>query len=104
MQDGLVSTDHQCMTGIVTALKTDNRLCAIGEQVDDLSLSFVAPVGTDNDYVLAHSCSGIRNVYPGREPAGMTSHRPARFSRTRSQPISRAPPICPGSSQTTRSP
>src|SRR5262249_47297727 len=39
--------------GIVATLKTDHQVGPLGEQVDDLSLSFIAPLGA-NDYETWH--------------------------------------------------
>jgi hypothetical protein len=37
----------------MTTLKAHNRGCALGQEVDDFTLALVAPLGADDDYVLA---------------------------------------------------
>src|SRR5690606_22501069 len=39
---------------VVTALEAHDASDAIGQQIDDLSLAFVAPLGADDDNILAH--------------------------------------------------
>jgi hypothetical protein len=39
------------VTGIVTALKTDDAASAIGQPIDQLAFAFVAPLGTDDDHI-----------------------------------------------------
>jgi len=49
VQHGLLTVDDQGMTGIVAALVTHNRSRLIGQQIDDLALAFIAPLGAEND-------------------------------------------------------
>ena len=59
--EGLALTDDR-VTGVVAALKADHEVGLLGEQVHDLSLPFVAPLGAD-DY---HSWHGEIECRPGR--------------------------------------
>ncbi len=54
-QDGLLAADHQGVAGVVAALEARHRGDALGEQVDDLALALVAPLGADDDDELAHA-------------------------------------------------
>jgi hypothetical protein len=36
------------MAGIIATLKPDNTICVLCEQVDNLSLTLVTPLGADN--------------------------------------------------------
>jgi hypothetical protein len=42
------------MAGVVATLKAHYALRVIGQPVDDLAFTFVAPLGSDYDYVLRH--------------------------------------------------
>ena len=53
MQHRLSALDHQRVAGIVATLKTHHCLRAIRQQVHDLALAFVAPLGTNDDYGFA---------------------------------------------------
>ncbi len=50
VQHGLLALDHQRVAGVVAALETRHGADALGQQVDDLALAFVAPLRTKNDY------------------------------------------------------
>jgi hypothetical protein len=71
VQDHLLITDHQGMTGIVPPLVADHLLGVLGVDVNDLALAFVAPLGAYNDYV-------CHDVYSPRRVTGGT-RRPARL-------------------------
>ena len=45
-EDRLLARHHQGMPGVVPALEPHHHLGVLGEQVDDLALPFVAPLGT----------------------------------------------------------
>ena len=47
-EDRLLAAHHEGVPGVVPALETDDHLGVLGEQVDDLALSLVAPLGTDH--------------------------------------------------------
>ena len=55
MQYGLVPTDNQRMSGVVSTLKAYHCLCALGEQIDNLAFTLVPPLRADNHDVLCHS-------------------------------------------------
>ena len=48
--------DHQRVTGIVTALKTNDTLGMISQPVYDLALTLIAPLGAHHHDVPSHSC------------------------------------------------
>jgi hypothetical protein len=48
MQYGFLTADHQCVTGVMAALKTHYGIGLIGEQIDNLALAFVTPLGTQH--------------------------------------------------------
>ena len=45
------AVDHQRMAGVMAALKADDDVGPDRKPIDDLALSFVAPLGADNDNV-----------------------------------------------------
>jgi len=49
MKNGFVSFNHQRVTGVVSPLEANDRLAAIGKQVDDLPLPFVTPLDAEDD-------------------------------------------------------
>ena len=49
VQDGLLAVDDQGMAGVVAALEAHDRADFLGQQIDDLALAFIAPLGTEND-------------------------------------------------------
>ena len=48
MKDGLFAVDDQRMAGVITALKADDNVRVVGEEIDDLAFAFVAPLGADD--------------------------------------------------------
>jgi hypothetical protein len=49
-ESGFDPIDDDCMTCIVAALETHDPIGVLSEDIDDLSLTFVSPLGTyDND-------------------------------------------------------
>ena len=55
MQYRLLAIDYHCMTGIMTTLKACDSLYAISQHIDNLSFSFVTPLGADNNYIFSHN-------------------------------------------------
>ena len=49
VQDGLLAADDQRVAGVVAALEAHDGADLLGQQVDDLALAFIAPLGTEND-------------------------------------------------------
>jgi len=49
VQDGLLAVDHQRVAGIVAALEADDGADVLRQQVDDLALAFIAPLGPENN-------------------------------------------------------
>ena len=48
VQDGLLAAHHEGVAGIVPALETHHGIGVVGEQIDDLALALVAPLGAEN--------------------------------------------------------
>ena len=61
MQYGFPAFDDHGMPGIVTALKTDHGRGAFGEQIHDLALAFITPLGPDNNDILSHRIYSVKN-------------------------------------------
>ncbi|MNV51040.1 hypothetical protein D3C71_1430770 [compost metagenome] len=49
VQDGLLAVDDQRMARIVATLETDHCTDFFGQQIDDLALAFIAPLGAENN-------------------------------------------------------
>jgi hypothetical protein len=49
VRDQLLAADDERVPGVGTAAVAHDRVGALGEDVDDLALSFVAPLGSDHD-------------------------------------------------------
>jgi hypothetical protein len=49
VQHGLLAVDHQRVAGVVPALEAHDGADFLGQQVDDLALAFIAPLGPEND-------------------------------------------------------
>ena len=54
MQHGLLTVDHQRVAGVMAALITHHRRDLIGQQVNDLALTLIAPLGPQDDNILTH--------------------------------------------------
>ncbi|MPM93508.1 hypothetical protein SDC9_140646 [bioreactor metagenome] len=54
-----VLADNQGVAGIVTALETNDATGVIGQPVDDLAFTLVAPLGTYHDDILGHFFSPL---------------------------------------------
>jgi len=46
-----LAVDHQRVAGVMTALEADDDVRLLRQPVDDLALSFVAPLGADDDNI-----------------------------------------------------
>src|SRR5262249_21009676 len=46
----LLAADHQRVAGVGAATVANDDLGTLGEQVDDLALAFIAPLGADDDH------------------------------------------------------
>jgi hypothetical protein len=55
----LLAVDDQRVTGIVTALEACDSSRAIREQIHDLSLAFITPLGADDNDILTHGLSDL---------------------------------------------
>ena len=63
MQDGFIPVDDQRMARVMATLETYHCIDLISQQIDDLALSLVAPLGADNDYI-ATIGPKLANMYP----------------------------------------
>ena len=48
MQGKFAVIIHDCVAGIAAALKTNDNIRVLGQNIRKLSLTFIAPVGTDD--------------------------------------------------------
>src|SRR5262249_38767237 len=101
MQYGPAPVDHQSVAGIVPALEAHYALRVISEPVDDLALTFVAPLRADDHHVPCHRCQRLRFEVQLR---GSTRQCEPRRTRRRSHASSARVAACPGRSITTTSP
>ncbi len=53
-QHGLLAADDERVARIVPALEAHDAVGVLGQPVDDLAFAFIAPLGADDDDVLAH--------------------------------------------------
>ena len=51
MKNILEAIDKYRMSGIVSPLSSGNYVKLLREEVDDLSLSFISPLSTDDNYI-----------------------------------------------------
>jgi hypothetical protein len=51
MENKLFSTHNHGVSGIVAALKPDHEIGIFCQQINDLTLAFITPLGADYDYV-----------------------------------------------------
>src|SRR5690606_38231294 len=78
-QDVFLPADHQRVAGIVATLETCDGRGFLGQQVDDLALALVAPLGADDDYETTHVAVPCQKKFnaPGTAtaaPAPCTPH------------------------------
>ena len=70
MQDGLFTLDNQGVTSIVATLKAHHRVGLVGQQIDNLAFALIAPLGANDNYVLAHRKFSSRlEAREGRRPS-----------------------------------
>jgi acetyl-CoA acetyltransferase len=50
VEDVLLAVDHQGMAGIVAALEADHVVRVPGQQIDDLALALITPLGADHHH------------------------------------------------------
>ena len=87
----LRAVDHQRVPGVVPALEAHHGGDALGQQIDDLALALVAPLGADDDQVPGHGRrSGFRQAdprttYSRTAPAIMLASPTARSVRSSSR-------------------
>ncbi len=66
VQHGLLTVDDQGMSGIVAALVTHDRSRLIGQQIDDLALALITPLGAQDHDVLTHNPLSSSAKHAGR--------------------------------------
>jgi hypothetical protein len=57
VQDRLLALYHQRVPGVVTALEANDCIRFPAQQINDLSFTFVAPLGAENYDAVIHECS-----------------------------------------------
>jgi len=66
VQDKRLIADLDRVAGVVSALIASNDVETLGEQIDDLAFTFVAPLGAYHCYDFCHGFSPIKNGSPRR--------------------------------------
>jgi hypothetical protein len=70
VQYRLLAANDQGMPGIVTALKTHHALCVIGKPINDLAFTLIAPLRSNDNYVLGQ----FRSTFPAQYPLIALEH------------------------------
>jgi len=70
------------MTSIMTALEPDHALSVISQPVDNFSLTFIAPLCADYDYVFCHLYNLIKAIYHRDTEAQRTSSKACLSKKT----------------------
>ena len=52
-QNGLLAIDDQRVAGVVAALETNDAFNLLGQSVNDLAFSFIAPLSSNDDNISA---------------------------------------------------
>src|SRR5690606_39666414 len=60
VQNGLFTVDHQGVASVVAPLITHDCSSLLGEQVDDLALALITPLGAQDDDILTHDTCPLR--------------------------------------------
>ncbi len=68
MQGGFLAFDHQRMAGIVTALEAHHRRHLIGQQVNNLTLAFITPLGAQHYNIFTHDSLSGSPLSENRQP------------------------------------
>ncbi len=55
-----LAVNYQGMTGIVPALEADNRCNLVGQQVNNLTLAFITPLGAQHNNIFTHDSLSMR--------------------------------------------
>lgn len=111
VQDGFLAIDHQGVASVVTTLVANYGSRLLGEQVDDLALALITPLGAQDYDILTHNTCPHRGSSMPAAAGGISGRQrrhlplPSRSASCRSQPASRAEAAsCPGRAWTTRCP
>jgi hypothetical protein len=62
MKNKFLSFNHQGMSGIIAPLETNDKVSIPGEQIDNLSFTFISPLGTNNNNT-GHLSSPFRGLF-----------------------------------------
>ena len=54
MKDGCLTIHHERVTGVITALKPNDDISVLSEEIDNFAFAFVSPLGAD-DCNVGHS-------------------------------------------------
>ena len=79
VQNGFFAVDYQGVASIVTTLITHNSCSLFGQQVDDLALAFIAPLGAQDYDILTHNTNPLRKLDAGHSRRKLFA-RPLRLS------------------------
>ena len=74
-----LAVDHERMAGVMAALEPHHNVGAHRQPIDDLALSFVAPLGADNDNI-GHRRLLFRIVKTSEAPAHRQEAEPGLFA------------------------
>jgi hypothetical protein len=55
-----LAVNYQGVTGIVPALEANNRSDLIGQQINNLTLAFITPLGAQHNNVFTHDSLSMR--------------------------------------------
>jgi hypothetical protein len=110
VQHGLLAVADQRVAGVVPALEAHHGVGPLGEQIDDLALALVAPLGAEHYHVPAHAtvpiaCApsrrstqlplSILELYQFRSQRGSAAHRGPRSPSRPRHAARRSAPAAP---------
>src|SRR5690606_5012844 len=95
VQHGLLAIDHQGVTGVVAALVTHDGGSLVGQQIDDLALTLITPLGAQDYDILTHNtCPLRRSSMPAAAGGKHTNSLVAGSLAPAMKPLPRkAPPL-----------
>src|SRR5262249_43907338 len=79
-EHGPMAADDEGVAGVVPALEARHGGGALGEEIHDLALAFIAPLGADDDHELSHAQPLTKNRM--RMPISMLPRPAKRNSRS----------------------
>ena len=60
MQNSFFTIDNQRVASVMTTLITHHSRGLIGQEVNDLTLAFITPLGAQNNYVFTHHFISVK--------------------------------------------